>query len=822
MSRAKNVNKYDSVLAMEFKGQVTCVGLVAHTSEAAEEEQHYLILCCQQRKQPVQFFLTLLTDQSSALVSPFYEHSVALVEAEHDRCPWAPAYHLKRWERCQFRIPPAVDDEREYTKQARDIIRQTFFPLLQRPAQLRVAPWHRQCFDWQVFRRGLSVAYTAEFDVAEWLGYAATPAQYWSLFGQRFSATLNAVMKSLKLESRSAVCHDLAHLGRHLDHWYDHPHIAALLRYRLEDMLVAQRVAAASVSGVPFAHLSQDALADLGRLYGSLATLTQEATPYLSFATLLGRTLRLDALQTVLAHFDSQHAEAGETTGRRKWLLDHLVLRHIGEVAQAAARTSPSTVYPLSVKHLTYLFGRLFHWLREAPSEEEEEGTRDDWHFGPACLGELVDHLWHTVAAPPDAHPPWFGCQWRLLSDVPPSAVVTLKPSTGVCCVMAKPRVNQAEEALRALLTETLKVSAQVEEEPGDWDAVAAQRHYESLDDIDALLYDVRVTALLFRPVEFTQNHDLKVARDVLAANIFTCLVVRPADSDFSLRRLEAFFASGDGQPSLRDLRQCCVESGHWPQVACETVVVVDCHLYSIEAMLALWRWLAACRAASQPVRRLVMLGALDTLPLHCDGQAWLDALASLGYEPSLFRHAQMNAALDELLECRVRGHLLRQLCLAHNSNTWLQDYVVAQLLGRDSGGSCDSLRFCCLAAAAAQGREDLAAEGESGMTVKFRTNNSVKVETVTLAHMCSMPVSRHTTARYCYFVTRAALERMTRNELNHLLVETLREPLVVLLPPGEKPTSFKWLHECAALRQQYPNARYTARLMHTLSLVNK
>lgn len=805
---------------MEFHGLVSAVGIFSH----ATEDRQYVALCCQARKQCIRFLVTQLDDQSSFLVSPFYEHSVTLNEVEDEQCEWGLVYRLVEWHSYTFRIPETVQDEKEYAKRARDIVRHSFYPLMKRDAQPAIQPWQRRCFDWHSFYRGLASTYTTEFQHEEWLAREATPAQYWSAFNQRF-ACISDTIKSLRLDVKTVVVHDLAHLHQQLDAWYQCAHFAGYLKYRLADMPLVQRVASRALSLVKFAHLSSDRLTDLDTLYEWLAS-DQDTTPdYKDFATLLGQSVPPQATQGVLDHFDDG------TTEKRARVLDGLVARKIiTEVERQAARSS-STCYPVSVKSVLYHYCRLFGLqagvdcatvtLHEDWSlggdKEEAEAHRADLTFDHQDVGQVVNHFYNLVGGPPSS---WSTYAWHHLTPAW-SDTLCLKLTASLCYVVSRPALNHQEEALRTLLCDTLQCSVTVDDTPSQWDPASAQRQYDGMDDIDAALYDLRAMALLYRPVEMTvQSADLVALRGVLAENIFTCSVVRPPGSDYSLRRVETFFSSLVQAPTLADLRACFYEPD--AAVARETVAVLDCHLFSVGAMLGLFRWIAASKTSPQPVRRLVLLGAQDCLPLQTEGQAWQDVLAWLGYETALFQHASANASLDELIESRVDSRLLKQSYFDPGASA-VQDYLVQQLAGLAKRP--DSLRLCCLVPEQQQQQQrqtrkkpdPLVGLIESGVTAKFRANNNVRVETMTLGQLTTWPMSRHqANTGYYFFVSRHYMQQLSRNELNHLLMELPTTPLIVVCDE-RPPKSFKWLLESECAHQKVPNARYTLRYLYKI-----
>lgn len=756
---------------MEFSGVVHAVGVLA-----SGEDAPLLLLCSAVKKRPLQFFATRLDAWTSALCSPFYEHTVKLAEVEAAATEEQAllVFCLQEWSASQFRIPASVRDEQEYARLARDIVRHSFYVLLVAPRDLPA--WQRDCFNWDTRRQwGLGFEYVREFSVREWLAREATPAQYWLAFTQRFARETAAAVKSLALTGQASVAHDCARLYQVLDAWPCRA-CAGYFKYRLLDVPLARRVSARDLRAVAPGALSLARLRDLDLLCAWLES-GEEAPAFGDLGALLALTVGPQALQAVLTRYERRSDE------QRARVTRHLVVGWIARETERAARASLSTVYPLTVKSALYYYRRLFGLSApQAPPvlvAEEEEAQHahlqyDESHCGEVvrALGALVAPLWHSLQG--DALGYW---------------------------AVKSPAAYAAEDALRAHFTQAHCLLEGVSD-CADWDAVGAQRAFDALDDVDARLYDVRVTALLCAPDALLDGADLAALHAVMREAIFTCVVVRPGDH--TLRRVERAFAATT-DITLADVRARLFgvrDLGRAP--ARETVVALDCHLWAVEALLALLQWVHAQRAT---VRRLVMLGCDDALPLHADGQAWLDALGWLGWRAPAW-YARLPLMDAQLARVVARAtHLVALPAWPGAPLQGEQTLLAALVRARRPAG----LRLYCVARDERAGRALLQAV-EAGMSPKFRLNNRVVLRSVTLAQLVQL--ARGAQDAHCFFVAQAYARTLDRNAVQHLLLTTADAPLVVRLDAQPGQDGFKWLRKSRAARAAVPNARYTRRYL--------
>ena len=857
---------------MEFEGTVHCVGIVANA------ERQYLVLACETKKRPIAFYVTVLDDNSAPLVSPLFEHTVALAEeaGEEDKVEREYViYRLVEWRAAVFRLasePSGASGAAEYAKRLRDLIKHTFFPLLRRSsAAAAVTDWQRAHFNWHTYRRGMGAVYREEFRVGEWLAKELTPAQYWSSFNARFGDAAQAALKALDLDAKLLRPHDRGYLYCLLDAWRENAHLAAYFKYRLLEMETAREVCAARASPVRCCALSTERLRDLAALYRELAALRAgelgEVEEYNDFPLLCAVTIRPAALPALLQHFfpaapDDEAAEGGQPAQRepaqrlRHAVIDTVLVRRIALEAERGAAEALSTVAPISAKSLLYAYRRMVG-LRQ-PAEEamseltlcgpatganragmdflEEDGAEVVNQFVNSlrCAGRVAEgdqgdqrrarlglaYEWRDCAPPRDEH-----------------QCVTVKLTTPLFLVLARPEANAREAALRALTTQEThcQVTTLESAQAAEWDAAAWRRECEALDPVDAALYDFRVTALLFRPLELARGDDMPPLYAALRDNIFTCALVRPRGSDFSLRRASLYFHAlprRKGEMSLVDLHERFFDSAHAvlaPGAVRETVVLMDCHLLALDELLALFQWAARHRAV---VKRLVMLGARDMLPLGTEGQAWLDFLLWHRYCFAKFRAAPLNEDHTALLDAALAQHRV-SLC---ESPLGIQELLVAHMRRAEARPEVLHLYcvWCCAGTPAGGGtgakrRREASLERvvEDALSVKFRDNYNVRVEAITLSQCTTLPLARQSAdglrhARF-FFVARRELRALARNEANHLVVDTAGEPLVVLCgedeAPPPNPASFSWFRKSLATAQQYPNSRYTAQYAHELKL---
>jgi hypothetical protein len=785
---------------MEFEGTVSCVGVVAN------DEKQFLLLTSNTKRQPLKFFFVVLDQFSSALVSPFFEHSVLLTECEGGPSETQLCYTLTKWCSQQFRIPTTVKDASDYAKEARDIVRHSLFPLMLKPKSgVATCAWQRECFNWNNFRRGLSTEYPADFSITTWLEKELTATQFWPQFNAAHPC--EEVVKGLGFTSTALIPGDMGQLYNLLEQWKDHGHIAGYLKYRLLDMTAARRVAKPGIREVRHASLSCERLRDLDTLYKVLSSGGGPAD-YKDFNLLIGHTVRPGALQAVINHFE------GKVT--RQAVVESLILRKIVCEAEERGKEAPSTIYPMSVKTILYQYHHMFGLKGEAVAitlHEEAPAPPDTLTFEFGHGEEIVNRFLTALSSPEQ----WSFATLPWRRTLPPfTGSQGAKPSTTLCYVATKEVLNGQEESLRQVVKENLHCLCEVHESPDSltWDVMAEQRHYETLDDVDRTLYDLRMTALLYRPVEMTlvDPPDLATLHTLMAENIFTCSVIRPKSSDYTLRRVAHYFSRVCEDIPLADLHTRFSE----PEMAApkELVILVDCHLLSITEMLALFRWFQRHKGV---VRRLVMMGASDTLPLRADGQAWLDLLSWFGHEPPLFRYEQLNASMDELLEQSQRR--LTQ-CPSYEE---VQSHLTNLLKRRERRP--DLVCLHCLvgeeeAARRLPSPDSLQAMLEAHVNIKYRTNQNLRLSRLTLAEMTTLAMSRDRQVCHLFFATRGYVKRLTRNDVNHLLMALPPEEasLTIVCEEGGGGASFGWLRKASASHPRYPNSRFTLAYLAKLS----
>jgi len=773
-----------------------------------KEGTQFLILVSTTKKKPLQFYLITLDARSSALVSPFYEHLLTLNECEGEGCEGVLLFTLTKWHSHHFRIPIAVTDPQEYAKLAREIVRHSFFPLLMNPSCGKgFQPWHSECFNWHIFNHGLATAYAKEFSLETWLGKELTGNQFWTEFSSDNPGN-QEVVKSLSLTS-ALPPHDLGQLYSLFDQWRQYRYIAGYFKYRLLDMAVAHRVETQGIVEVHHANLSSERLRDLDTLYHSLST--GEDGVYKEFNILMGQTVRPGVLQSMMDHF--------HTTLQRQSAVGRLIVRKIVCETEIQARKSPSTIYPVSVKSILYHYQQMFGLKSDAKPEAitlfepplpEKEGLKFEIDHGE----EIVNSFVRALTSPQPyafAELPW---HWIL----PPLVEsVSVKPATTLFYVSAKEEINKQEEALHTLVKETLHTQCETHESPASlgWDPVEEQKRYDALDDIDRSLYDLRITSLLYRPLELVVDAppDMEVLHKLMWENIFTCSVVRPRGSDYTLRRVSHYFFKR-GEIRMEDLHNRFFE----PETVVEKslIIVLDCHLFSVSALLGLFQWLYRHRSV---VRRLVMLGASDTLPLKEEGQAWIDLLGWQGFETPLFRHVELNASFDRLVEILVeQGRVV-----LHNYREDLQERLTRLFKKRERRPNSVTI-YCLVSVEEASKRqpsfESVMTMVETSLNSKYRTNNNIQIVRITLVELTTLPLSRFSPrTRQLFFISQRYMKLLSRNELNHLLMEIPGEGSALTVVCEAVSSSFGWLRKSPSSHPSFPNSRFTMAYLKKLGV---
>lgn len=790
----------------EFKGTVSSLGITGSA------EQPLLILCCQQPKKPLQFMLTRLDCWSSPLLSPFYEHDVWLCEV-----PEAPAtYVMREWRAARFRISEQVRDEQKYAEQVRDLLRHSFYLMMAPPSTSvsEVPPWQSQCLDWQSRRWPQASQFLSDFSLGEWLGKELSPSAYWTQFCSRFAGTLKPLIQSAGLGCKTAVAHNTHHLRQQLQAWKDARHVAGYLQYRLCDMSLCHRMHARGLTEVPQAILDADRLGDLDLLCTG-------GGEYKDLDALLGRTLADGRLTHVVEHLQLDVAQLTRAT-LIPWLKQQCTSR---------ASATQSTVYPLRLDNLHYLTSRLLLGRDAATSDavggldltlasETGPSATESSETTSAAAGRLCAHKIHVAL-----YASLCGAAgWYRVDSLEGTRVSDTHAHLAYLCI--RPAQLDAERALMAEVAGTggalRHLCCTVDESPLEWDAAQWRNDFFALEPCIRDLYQTRVHALLFPPYELAAGGstplDLKAMLEVVSLDRLTSLVVLPPRVDVSRRRLSLAL------PTRLPRMLCCTESlpSHladeedYFNVA--VVVAVDCHLFSADALTALFSWLRVRR-----VPRLLMLGALDSNPLHCAGQPWLDALywatgTTSGYQPAVtLRHHQLNDWLDSLIDAGA--------CRLHACRPFqLQDKLI-ELLRRTRRPSV--LHLYCLerstvnsgggrtTAAAKKTPSPLVSLLEENLTPKFRGNNTVRIECVTLAQLPLLPLTSQAERGegHFFFVCGRDAAQLERNEWNHLLLESLDVSLIFLAQSGDEPGDdgiVHWLKQSRAAHHRYANVRYT------------
>jgi len=98
-------------------------------------------------------------------------------------------------------------------------------------------------------------------------------------------------------------------------------------------------------------------------------------------------------------------------------------------------------------------------------------------------------------------------------------------------------------------------------------------------------------------------------------------------------------------------------------------------------------------------------------------------------------------------------------------------------------------------------------------MSISFISNNNVSMRAVTLAELY---VLTRTLRGDYFFMTMSYLSELTRNEMNHLLLETDNLVVVTKDDPSCDNKKIKWFKR-AIKQQTYPNLRYSMPYVHKM-----
>ena len=718
--------------------------------------------------EPLKMIRLLLDQQSSALVSPFYKHFLQYTlmnENEEGK------YVLCDWTGSEFRIKKK-DSESNFASAVRDIVRNSFFPLMVKTSIIK--DWQRESFCWDTFHRGLASRYHPDFSLTEWTDLEKLgkgKKDYWKSFRDTYKDLLDPVIKSLEVNKNTVVENNLSHLFGLLDLWKTQPHITGYFRHRLLEVGKIQTLFKSGFTKIfPVPTHTYGEIHDLCQLQVWLESLGGDVLE--SFAPKFQDQKRLllttlsGKISHILKHFLLHKASLEQYTRKqvRGLLVERLLVPVIKSALEQNASLSKSTLQPVTRKSLLYYYGKMFSTrvdpLPEEMDVEEEKSPRSEEY-----RGNLLDFL------PSDGAEILAYCLEgfeKICQEDSRWESFLLKRN--VLLLKNKPDVSAIEEGIRELWCEKMEPSeyrlCSVEMNVEEW-----QNAFMTLDDVDRGLYQIRFSLVPLSLSDLREGKDLELLMEMTRENIYETILVRPNNSEYTKSRL---FREAEKNPegvSQKDLsrrlhttQSLTMSTGQVKPL----LIILDAHLFPLKELHSLLRFMERRRAH---IKRVVFLGALDLLPLDSDGHGFLDLLQwkEPGFIKSkIFQYQQLRketlAIMDEKKECGEIQYFSQNLIA---QDLPLGSVVLLVESSFTATKEADSLR-------------------------DFLPSRTIK--TLTLEDLV-----RHSESQI--LVKKSLLLKLGRNQVNHLLL--LTTSLIVIL---DCDMSKKWF-----LREEpFPNVRYT------------
>lgn len=134
---------------------------------------------------------------------------------------------------------------------------------------------------------------------------------------------------------------------------------------------------------------------------------------------------------------------------------------------------------------------------------------------------------------------------------------------------------------------------------------------------------------VLFTPLEVMRNEDLGCLLSMFMADIFNTSILRESSDKFFLQRLSHYVKDNQSDISVSLFhKNHCYSTAHFDTIASdavkETVIVPQCHTFSLQGMQNLLKW---CLFHQETVKRVVFIGSPFILPCMSYGQAFLDLI---------------------------------------------------------------------------------------------------------------------------------------------------------------------------------------------------
>lgn len=322
---------------------------------------------------------------------------------------------------------------------------------------------------------------------------------------------------------------------------------------------------------------------------------------------------------------------------------------------------------------------------------------------------------------------------------------------------------------------------------------------------------------VLFTPLELMHNEDLACLLPMFMADIFNTSILRESSDVFFVKRLVHYYSANhhNNEISLSLFhKNHCFKSAHFHTIPSdavkETVIVPQCHTFSLHGMQQLLRW---CYFHRETVKRVVFLGSPFILPCLEHGAAFLDLLRAASpqqIKPLLYQketrsdefagmlkkfwRAPKNTSLEQEQVLREGG--CRVLFLMKNEGVFMRafDYTIQR-------------QIYCLTNRA-DGTSPLAT------LLKNRVENAkpkpdFNVLSITLDNLCLYNCLPLYTANDVFVIDKKTLFALEKNHLLYLFM--LLEKLYVI-EDSAKPIKGDFLQAmCDNFRERTkPNLRYS------------
>jgi hypothetical protein len=722
---------------------------------------HLIMSVKQEKKQPIQLIRLLLDEKSVVMTSPLFSHEVELEEKDDH-------FIVVKWIGYTPRIKATKSDD--FMRQMRIIVKQSFFPLLQKT--VLVQDWQKEMFSWEIYHRGMATKYRDDFALNDWMARQLGETAYWKAYAKTFKAPLKEAIDALPMKKDNVIIDNTPYLFGLFDHWKCQ-HIACYFRCRLMEMSTMRELAEFDVK-IATAKLNTAAINDLLLFYKMLQVIDQECcvprVEYHDFVKLCQHTLARQ-MPTLIKHFIKK-----STSEKRRLIYEAVLLPKVIADVEGRAKNDTSTVYPISVKTLLYHYHLLFDI---AVSDRTVYHLDDDDDDDIEIIKFFIDTLpWRRVPAQRE-----------------------LKKNS-VLFIILNDDINKKEERIFQLLDKEMHCDISVVS--SEWSIEEWQKSYLTLDDVELQLYDVGLTFVQYPLVQFKQAIDMQHLDTLLQENIFESMVIRPPHSQYTIEKCKRHFSSDQAAIDYKDLKNNFfdMKEALSRDYAKALIIILDCHLLSYDEMLQLLSWIHKKKA---DVRRVVMMSVCDTLPLHTSGQAFIDLIqwTEPGYiQSGIFDASSFNDENDKLIDACKDAI---QPCNQYKN-------VKEIVLSRKERPPAVTLYFILSPQEKKKDRQFLLDSLRGNMSISFISNNNVSMRTVTLAELYAL--TRTPRGDY-FFMTVSYLSELSRNEMNHLLLEI--DNLVVVTKDDQCDNKkIKWFKR-AIKQQTYPNLRYSMPYVHKM-----